>query len=240
MAATMSRSKLVSQVVEQAPQNDPTPGQLPLFETLVYALCREDAGVNQANAAFELLKDRFFDFNEIRVSTSREVAGCFEGCSEPRARAVRLISLLQEIFEATFGFDLESLAKKGVKSAQKQLARYKSVNDFTLAWIGHKVFGEQTIAVDAGMRRCVGRLGLVEAECAKDTEETRVALEAMVSKSKVDFFVGGLQMVAQMYCHESQPDCTNCTLTKACPESGKFPAPVPPKVTKPKVSKKPR
>ncbi len=240
MAATMSRPKLVSQIVEQAPIKDPTPGELPLFESLVYAICREDAGVNQANAAFEQLKERFFDFNEIRVSTSREIAGCFEGCSEPRTRALRLISLLQDIFEATFGFDLESMAKKGVKSAQKQLARYKSVNDFTLAWIGQQVFGEQTIPVDAGMRRCAGRLGLVEVECAKDTEETRVALEGMVSKSKVDSFVGGLQMVAQTYCHEMHPDCTHCTLTKACPESGKFSAPVPVKVAKPKASKKPR
>ena len=240
MAATMSRPKLVSQVVEQAPENDLTPGQLSLFENLVYAICREDAEVNQATAAFEHLKDRFFDFNEIRVSTSREVATCFEGCSEPRTRALRLISLLQDIFEAIFGFDLESIAKKGAKTAQKQLSRYKSVNDFTLAWIGHRVFGEQTIPVDSGMRRCAGRLGLVEAECAKDTEETRVALEVMVSKTKIDYFVGGLQMVAQKYCHEILPDCTNCTLTKACPESGKFLPPVPVKVAKPKASKKPR
>ncbi len=37
-----------------------------------------------------------------------------------RGRAVRLISLFQELFEANFSFDLELVAKKGLKPAQKQ------------------------------------------------------------------------------------------------------------------------
>jgi len=239
MAATMSRQKLVSQVVEQAPQEDSAPKDLPLFEQLVYSLCREDAEAAAANIAFEQLKERFFDFNEIRVSTAREVSLCFEGLSDPRARALRLISLLQDIFEATYGFDFEALAKKGAKTAQKQLARYKSVNDFSLAWIGLRGFAEHTIPVDSAMRRCAGRIGLVEPECAKDTEETRVALETLIPQAKAVAFVEGLQLIGVRFCHEQNSDCTNCPLKKTCPESGKTPT-APVKAAKPKAPKKPR
>ena len=239
MAATMSRQKLVSQVVEQAPQEDTAPKDLPLFEQLVYSLCREDAEAATANLAFEQLKERFFDFNEIRVSTAREVSSCFEGLSEPRARAIKLISLLQDTFEATYGFDLEAVAKKGAKPAQKQLARYKSVNDFSLAWIGLRAFGEHTIPVDTASRRCAGRIGLVEPECAKDTEETRAALEALVPQAKTASFVEGLQMIGVRFCHEQNSDCAHCPLKKTCPESGKTPT-TPVKVVKPKAPKKPR
>jgi endonuclease III len=89
------------------------------------------------------------------------------------------------------------------------------------------------------MRRCAGRIGLVEPECAKDTEETRVALETLIPQAKAGAFVEGLQLIGVRFCHEQNSDCTNCPLKKTCPESGKTPT-TPVKAAKPKAPKKPR
>ncbi len=240
MAATMNRQKVISLVIEQAEGKESGPKELPLFEQLVYGICREDATVEQANMAFEQLKDRFFDWNEIRVSTAREVGSCFEGLSDPRARAVRLIGLFQEIFESNFSFDLELLAKKGAKAAQKQLTRYKAVNDFLSAWVAQRSLDALSVPMDHSMRRCAARLAIVEVECAKDPEECRTALEAVVPKAKADAFVDGLQAIAVGYCHEENPKCETCPARKSCPSAGKIAATAVKVAAKPKAPRKPR
>jgi len=236
----MNRQKLVTLLVEQAQGKETAPVGLPLFEQIVYGICREDATTAQANIAFEQLKDRFFDWNEIRVSTAREVASCFEGLSDPRGRAVRLISLFQELFEANFSFDLELVAKKGLKPAQKQISRYKAVNDFILAWIGQRNLEGHCLPLDGSSRRCASRLGLIEADIAKDSEESRAALEPQVSQAKGVEFADGLQEIAVVYCHEEAPRCDACPMKKHCPESERIAAAPPAKPAKPKAPRKPR
>src|SRR5262245_54683633 len=94
-----------------------TPADRPVLEQMIYALLREGATNEEADAAFNRLKTQFYDWNEVRVSGEAEVAEMLEGLSDAAARAERVIALLQEVFESTYTFDLESLHKKGLKQA---------------------------------------------------------------------------------------------------------------------------
>jgi len=111
------------------------PEARPVLEQLLYAVLREGSTREQAERAYRALQDRFFDWNEIRVSSPREIEEVFDELPEAETRAQRLVSLLQEVFETTFSFDLEGLHKKGFKQAAKQLARYQAANDFAVAWV---------------------------------------------------------------------------------------------------------
>src|SRR5262245_47772435 len=102
----------------------------PVLEQLIYAICREEATREQADQAFRHLQEKFFDWNEVRVSSVREIEEIFAPLPNPEARSQRLVSLLQEVFETTFSFDLEILHKKGLKQAAKQLGRYQATNDY--------------------------------------------------------------------------------------------------------------
>jgi hypothetical protein len=44
-----------------------------VLEQFVYALCREDATPEQADRAFTYLCKQFYDWNEVRVSSTREL-----------------------------------------------------------------------------------------------------------------------------------------------------------------------
>src|SRR5262245_52974505 len=95
---------------------------LPVLEHFLYAICREGTTREQANQAFAALKQRFFDWNEVRVSLVREVADVLAPVlTDADARARRIIDFLQQVFEASFSFDLDSIVKKGLKPAAKQL-----------------------------------------------------------------------------------------------------------------------
>ena len=57
-----------------------------ILEHLLYAVCREGATRDQADEAFQTLRDTFFDWNEIRVSAEREVVDAVSGTPKGQAR----------------------------------------------------------------------------------------------------------------------------------------------------------
>ncbi|HQR44005.1 MAG TPA: hypothetical protein PLX97_15020, partial [Gemmatales bacterium] len=85
------------------------PAPLDVLNRMVYAVCREGTSREEADQAFESLNKSFFDLNEVRVSAAREVARALQSLPDNMNRAERIISILQEVYETTFSFDLEGL-----------------------------------------------------------------------------------------------------------------------------------
>ena len=93
-----------------------------VLEQFLYAICREGVTRERPTRRIAALRERFFDWNELRVSsTARSPRPSTSSSPDAEARGQRLIDFLQEVFETTFSFDLEGLQKKGVKQAAKQL-----------------------------------------------------------------------------------------------------------------------
>src|SRR5437868_12834856 len=135
MPAVTNKQRVLNQIFnvwKKAGEPEP-PQNLPVLEQFIYGLCREGTALDLADQAFGRLRDRFFDWNEIRVSSTRELEEVFAELPDAESRAARLISFLQEVFETTSSFDLESLHKKPLKQAAKQLSRYQAASDFVVA-----------------------------------------------------------------------------------------------------------
>src|SRR5438876_5424977 len=115
MPTTVNKQNVVAQILTKVKKRyEPRePEARPVLEQFLYAICREGASREQADHAFRNLRERFFDWNEIRVSSVREIEEVLGDIPEAEIRANRLVSFLQEVFETTFSFDLESLHKKG-------------------------------------------------------------------------------------------------------------------------------
>jgi endonuclease-3 len=189
---------------------------LSVLEQFIYAVCREGATREQADRAFRNLREHFFDWNEVRVSSTRELEEALKGLPDAELRAQRLISFLQEVFETTFSFDLESLHKKGLKQAAKQLARYQAASDYVGSWVVQKTLGGHAIPVDPPTLRTLRRLGLVE-ENEEDLEAIRASLEHLVPKAKGAQFVDAVSDLASSTCWEEAPNCQACPLNSECP-----------------------
>jgi endonuclease-3 len=89
----------------------------PVLETVLYAVCLENASVERADEAYAALETKFHDLNEIRVSSIAELEGAFAALDEPEWRALRVRSTLQYVFEKYFAFEFESLRKKTLEQA---------------------------------------------------------------------------------------------------------------------------
>jgi endonuclease-3 len=214
MATTVNKQRLVNQVLAQAKKAaEPAVGARPVLEEFIYGLCRAGATPEQADRAYEFLRERFFDWNEVRVSSVREVEEAFEGLPGAEQRALRLIAFLQEVFETTFSFDLDGLQKKGLKMAAKQLARYQAHDEYVGAWVVQRSLGGHAIPVDPPTLRCVRRLGLIEPGA---DEAARAALEHLIPKAKGPLFSDIVSRVAGTVCHEDEPECPSCPLAAEC------------------------
>jgi endonuclease-3 len=217
MATTINKQRVLTQLFTQLKRRyDPRPAETrPVLEEFLYAVCREGTTREQADRAFRSLRERFFDWNEIRVSSTRELEEAITNLPEAEVRAQRLASLLQEVFETTFSFDLEPLQKKGVKQAAKHLARYQGANDYAVAWVVQQALGGHAIPLDEPSLRVLRRLGLLDGD-GHDPEAARASLEHLVPKVKAALFGELISALAEDLCGD-EPCCSGCPLASECP-----------------------
>jgi len=216
MATTINKQRLVNQLFAFLKKTVET-GLLerPVLEQFIYGLCRENATPEQADRAYQYLCETFFDWNEVRVSSVREVEEAFEGLAGAEVRAQRLIAFLQEVFETTFSFDLENLHKKGLKQSAKQLARYQAAGDYVTSWVVQRSLGGHAIPLDPPTFRCVRRLGLLDGS-QEEQEAARSSLEHLIPKAKGPQFTDGVSQLAAEHCWVEDPNCPSCPMAGEC------------------------
>src|SRR5258708_27490590 len=144
MPLTTNRQRLLTNLIGKDKGQDHG-GDLPVLDQFLYAVCREGVTREEADQAFAALQERFYDWNEVRVSSHREIEHVLDDLPAAGHRAQPLIIFLQDVFETTFSFDLESLKKKPMKQAAKQLSRYQAANDFIVAWVTQKAFAGHAV-----------------------------------------------------------------------------------------------
>ncbi len=224
MPATTNKQRVISQILAAAPKGargDDGVEPRPVLEQFLYALCREGVTPARADRAYRFLRERFFDWNEVRVSSTREVEEAFGGYPDREARAQRLIDFLQEVFETTFSFDLDPLHKKGLKQAAKQLARFQAANDYAVAWVIQQSLGGHAIPLDAPTLRVLRRLGLIDSDTG-DLEALRATIEHLVPKIRGPLFSEVISGLAEEYCAEDRPNCGDCPLSGSCATAPEF------------------
>jgi endonuclease-3 len=156
--------------------------QRPVLEHLLFACCLEDTHYEPAEETFAALVHTFFDWNEIRVTSIRELAEVAGSLPDPRAVANRLKRVLQSVFEETYSFDLEHLRKKNLGPTVKWLNKLDGTTGFSVAYVVQSALGGHAIPFDSGVLRA---LHLAELISAEDLEAGVVpGVERAVPKAK--------------------------------------------------------
>ncbi len=153
----------------------------PVLETLLYGVCLENASEDEAAAAFAHLHDDFHDLNEVRVSSISELAQAFEGMSDPELRAMRVRGVLQQVFEAGFEFEFETIRRKTLDAATRQLAKLRETTVFVRLYTLQAALGSHVVPIDDATRCALVWLGLVEPDSKND--EAAETMKSAVRKS---------------------------------------------------------
>jgi endonuclease-3 len=154
----------------------------PVLESLLFAACLENARPATAELVFEKLKTSFFDWNEVRVSTVRELAEIMHDLGDPESNAGRVKGILQSVFESEYSFDLESLKKKNLGDAVKRLQKLDGATPFVVAYAVQTSLGGHSIPIDRGTLGAMYVLGVISE--SESTHGNVSGMERAIPKSK--------------------------------------------------------
>ena len=243
--ATVNRSALINKmhkVLKKHYKPVPIP-QRPALEHLLYACCLENAHYEAADKAYAALSTAFFDWNEVRVSTVKELAEVMHMLPEATSAASNLKHVLQTVFEATYSFEIESLKKLPLGQAQQKLQKYDGVTPFAVAYMTQAALGGHAIPLDRGLLDAFVILGLAT-EQEKSTHNVP-GLERAIPKNKgVEFGSLAHQLGADLVQSPTSPNLHKVLLEIApdckerLPKRGAKPA-KPPEPPPEKVKPKP-
>ena len=193
-----------------------------MLESLLLASCLEDSRPAVAAAVLETLKKTFFDLNEIRVSTVKELAEVMQPLSDPSAAAARIKGILQSVFESEYAFDLESLKKQNLGVAIKRLQKLDGASPFVVAYTVQTALGGHSIPVDKGTLTVLFVLGAISE--AESRSGNAPPMERAIPKSKGQEFGSLLhQLGAEFTANPFSPQVRELLLSIASDAKERFP-----------------
>lgn len=153
-----------------------------LFEHLLYACLLENSLHEDADLVFDYLAKEYYDWNEVRVSTVRELAAAMKPLNDPEESAVRLKRVLNSVFETHYSYDLEPLKKQNIGQTVKQIEKYNGSTGFTVAFVTQNALGGHSIPINQGLLESMRIVGVIsDSEAAKGSV---TGLERTVPKTK--------------------------------------------------------
>jgi hypothetical protein len=195
--STPNRSAILSKVHKVlkkhykpvAPPSDRT-----ALEHLLYACLLENSRYDAADEAFAKLKELYFDWNEIRVTTVTELAEGMAGLADASGAAQRVKRSLQSIFESSYSFDIDALKKQNLGKAEKDLEKVNGSSAFVRAYVTQQALGGHSIPISKGAVDALHAVGAIsDAEADKGIVP---GLERAIPKNKGVEFGSLLQQLA--------------------------------------------
>ncbi len=140
------------------------PADRAVLDHLLFASCLENAQYQAAEEAMASLVHSFYDFNEIRVSSVRELSEVLHGLPDGAAAALRVKRVLQSVFEASYSFDLQELCKLNLGPAVERLQKINGTTRFTVAYVVQAALGGHSIPADDGTLKALWTIDVITAE----------------------------------------------------------------------------
>lgn len=153
-----------------------------VLEQLLYAYCLENASYDAAEQGFVALKEAFYDWNEVRVSTVTELAEVLPMLPYPSDTANHVRRTLQSVFESTYSFDLEGLRKENLGQAAGKLQSLDGSTPFAVSYVVQSSLGGHAIPIDSGAANALHVMGIISKQ--EVGEKNVQGMERAIAKNK--------------------------------------------------------
>jgi endonuclease-3 len=183
--ASNNRAALINKVIKVAKKYYKpveAPRERNVLEHLIFASCVENSLYEDADKVVAALQTDYFDWNEVRVSSIRELAEVMKPLNDSEDAATRVKRVLQSVFETQYTFDLEPLKKQNLGATIKQFEKFHGTTPFSIAYVTQHGLGGHSIPINQGLLEAMRVVGVVtDAEAAKGGVP---GLERAVPKTK--------------------------------------------------------
>ncbi len=193
-----------------------------VLEHMIYGAVLEDSTFEAADEAFAKLQENFYDWNEVRVTTRRELAELMKSTSKPSEAAARVKKSLHGVFEKYYQFDLEFLKKENLSKAIQSMETFTGVSAFTISYTAQNGFGGHSIPIDQSFMNLMYAIGAIS---DKELRERKLSgLERTIPKAKgVEFSVLVHQLAVAFSSSPFSSNVRNIILKVASDAKDRFP-----------------
>ncbi len=178
----------------------PPPSSRGVLEHMLYACCLENSHNEAADEAFAKLEENYFDWNEVRVTTTNELCEHVKSLSDPNDAAINLKKTLHGVFETYYKFDIDFLKKENLRKTVQQLSKFRGVSPFIISYTAQVALGGHFIPLDEAMLNLMYVIGAVSEDEAKKAKVP--GLERTIAKTKGVEFASVVHQLAAAF-HKS-------------------------------------
>jgi endonuclease III len=183
--ATPNRAAVINRVLKMLKKHyKPVvpPKDRSLFDHLIFSCLVEDSPNEVAEQVLAALKQEYYGWNEVRVSTIRELTDALRPLVNPAESAARLKQTLHSVFESVYEFDIESFKKQNIGQAAKALQKYNGTTPFAVAYVTQYALGGHSIPLNRGALITLHTVGAISD--SEFSQNTVPGLERIVPKNK--------------------------------------------------------
>jgi endonuclease-3 len=216
--STAEKSREVQKIVNLLKKKYDSPPRresISVLEAVIYAVLADGTTTAKADAAFQRLKQNYFDWNEVRVSALVELQDQLSDLPDAEQRAAKLKGCLRFIFESTYGFDLEQLKKVPMKELAVRLEKMPNLSDYLISRVMRDGLGGTAMPLDSAAVRVLTRLGIIDEKTPADV--LSASLSRQIPRARSFEFCHLLSELAADVCLETEPHCKQCCLVEECP-----------------------
>lgn len=168
----------------------------PILEQMIFAAILENAPRDIAETSYANLRREYVDWNEIRVTSIAELSELFADHPQPQEAARGVKTILQNVFEGVYLYDLEILKKGNQGKAIIQIENF-GASPFVVGYTTQHGLGGHSIPVDTALLRLALILGAITEKEAK--KKSVPGIERAIPKTKGIEFASLIHELAVEY-----------------------------------------
>ena len=201
------------------------------LEQLILLMLARGGTLVKARRALKILQTDYVDWNDVRVTSPREIASKIAemvGKASSLEKAEKLFELLTMIYHRFNRINLDFLIDGGAETPGEDVGRKKTR---LFGWLSERSFAwpamltlhaarKPEVVVDGGLPRVLSRLGFVESKATPPAIRERILAE--VPEDHLITFQFVSYVLSEDFCHAKTPDCPECPAKPLCPSAPAF------------------
>lgn len=184
------------------------------LETLLHSVLAGNGSDLLAARILEKLHQELVDWNELRVTTPRDIEELISPLSDAADKALILRRILHKLFRERHSLSLGHFKRFGQDRLSQDLDELGGLTEPMRARILLKAFDVNVLPMTEDIERITKRLGLIENYLTSD--KVKEAIEEILPPKRVYSFFHLMSEHAESVCTARNYVCTTCILTSVC------------------------